>query len=148
MSKTVSNTQSVILVLRLGRDEFGIDIFHVREVATRMEITPIHEPTGIIQGVSNLRGQIIAMVDLARQLGCCPDGKTRPQAAQTVIIESKDRTVGVIVDEVIEVLRIPQDQIGPVGDAGPTAAAKDYVTGTAALGERRILLLNAEKIFI
>ena len=134
-----------IIIFRLRDEEFGVDILNVREITKIMDITMINEPTGFIKGVSNLRGQIITVVDLAKQFGFSAQ-EVFPKTARIVVVESKDRTVGLIVDEVLEVFNIPLDQIDPVLKVIQSAVKKDYIKGVGRLGERPITLVDLEKV--
>lgn len=134
-----------LVIFRLRDEEFGVNISEVREIVRMMEITHIPEAPGFIEGVINLRGQVIAVVELARQFGLAPEVE-RPKTARIVVIEIAGKTVGLIVDEVPEVLRISQDNIEPTPEVIETEVHKDYLKGVGKLVDRLIILLDLEKV--
>jgi len=134
-----------LVIFRLRDEEFGVDISEVREIVRMMEITHIPEAPGFIEGVVNLRGQVIAVVELARQFGLAPEAE-RPKTARIVVIEIQDKTVGLIVDEVPEVLRISQDNIEPTPEIIETEVHRDYLRGVGKLEDRLVILLDLEKV--
>jgi purine-binding chemotaxis protein CheW len=134
-----------LVIFRLRDEEFGVAISEVREIVRMMDITRIPEAPGFIEGVINLRGQVIAVIDLARQFGLASQAKF-PKTARIVVIEVQEKTVGLIVDEVPEVLRISQDNIEPTPEVIETEIHKDYLKGVGKLEDRLIILLDLEKV--
>ena len=110
-----------------------------------MEITHIPEAPGFIEGVINLRGDVIAVLDLAKQfdLGALPE---LPKSARIVVVEVEGKTLGMIVDEVPEVLRIAEDDIQATPEVIQTRVHTDYIRGVGKLADRLIILLNIEKV--
>lgn len=134
-----------LVIFRLRDEEFGVNISEVREIVRMMEITHIPEAPGFIEGVINLRGQVIAVVDLARQFGLAQEAE-RPKTARIVVIELAGKTVGLIVDEVPEVLRISQDSIEPTPELIESEVHRDYLKGVGKLQDRLVILLDLEKV--
>ncbi len=130
---------------RLRDEEFGVDIGSVREITRVVDITHIPEAPSFIQGVTNLRGQIIPVVDLAKQFGLTPQEKL-PESARIVVTEVGGQTVGMLVDEVPEVLKIPDENIEPTPELIQTEVRKDYIKGVGKLENRLIVLLDLEKV--
>jgi len=92
-----------------------------------------------------LRGQIIPVIDLAKQFGLAPQEKL-PESARIVVTEVKGQTVGMIVDEVPEVLKISEENIEPTPELIQTKIRKDYIKGVGKLENRIIVLLDLEKV--
>jgi len=134
-----------LVIFRLRDEEFGADISSVLEISRLLDITHIPEAPGFIEGVINLRGQVIAVVDLARQFGL-GEQKELPKTARIVIVEVGSETVGLIVDEVPEVLRIAEEDIGPTPEIISTEVKRDYIKGVGKLGERLVILLDLNKV--
>lgn len=134
-----------LVIFRLRDEEFGADIASVLEISRLLDITHIPEAPGFIEGVINLRGQVIAVVDLARQFGLGGQ-KELPKTARIVIVEVGDETVGLIVDEVPEVLRIAEEDVGPTPEIISTEIKRDYIKGVGKLGERLVILLDLNKV--
>ncbi len=131
-----------IVSFRMGSEEFGVDILQVREIIRMTTITRVPNAPGIVEGVINLRGKVVPVVELRRKLGMPyvePDKNTR-----IVIVELEEKTVGFIVDAVSEVLRIPQNVIEPP----PSIAAginAEFITAVGKLEDRLLILLDLKK---
>ena len=130
---------------RLRDEEYGVDIGSVREITRVVDISHIPESPSFIEGVTNLRGQIIPVIDLAKQFGLAPQEKL-PESARIVVTEVKGQTVGMIVDEVPEVIKIPEENIEPTPELIQTEIRKDYIKGVGKLENRLIVLLDLEKV--
>ncbi len=131
---------------RLRDEEFGLDIGSVREIARVTDITHIPEAPSFIYGVTNLRGQVIAVIDLAKQFGLAPQ-QDLPETAKIVVTEIKGQTVGMLVDEVPEVLKIADENIEPAPELVQTEIRTDYIKGVGKLDNRLIILLDLEKLW-
>lgn len=134
-----------LVVFRLRDEEFGVDIKQVREIVRMMAITHLPEAPGFIEGVINLRGQVIAVIDLARQFELSAQ-KELPKSARIVVVEVKDQTIGMIVDEVPEVLRISTDSIEPTPEVIQTEIRQDYIKGVGKMEDRLLILVDLEKV--
>ncbi len=130
---------------RLREEEFGVDIGAVSEITKVADISHIPEAPSFIQGVTNLRGQVIAVVDLARQFGLSPQ-ENLPESARIVVTEVNGQTVGMLVDEVPEILKIPEENIEPAPELIQTEVRNDYIKGVGKLDGRLIVLLDLEKV--
>ena len=130
---------------RLRDEEFGLDIGSVREITRVTDITHIPEAPSFIYGVTNLRGQVIAVIDLAKQFGLAPQ-QDLPETAKIVVTEIKGQTVGMLVDEVPEVLKIADENIEPAPELIQTGVRTDYIKGVGKLDNRLIILLDLEKL--
>ncbi len=130
---------------RLRDEEFGLDIGSVREITRVTDITHIPEAPSFIYGVTNLRGQVIAVIDLAKQFGLAPQQEL-PETAKIVVTEIKGQTVGMLVDEVPEVLKIADENIEPAPELVQTEVRTDYIKGVGKLDNRLIILLDLEKL--
>jgi purine-binding chemotaxis protein CheW len=100
-----------LLVFKIGEEEFGIDILKVQEINRMMQITKVPNSPEFIDGVVNLRGRIIPVIDLRTRLNMSRiehDNRTR-----IIVVDLSGVTVGFIVDEVSEVLRIPKSITEP-----------------------------------
>ena len=136
------------MTFKLAAEEYGLEILKVREIIGLMDITRVPRTREFIRGVINLRGKVIPVVDL--RLKFCMD---RSEATdQTVIIvvqygsEGQDYTMGILVDEVLEVLTIPPEQIEPPPDFGPGSIDTDFILGIGKAEKRVILLLDIGKV--
>jgi purine-binding chemotaxis protein CheW len=131
------------VVFQLSKETYGVDIAKVWEIITMQTITTVPHTAEFIEGILNLRGKVIPVIDLRRRFGLPQDEFTRN--TRIVVIEISGNTLGMIVDGVSEVLRISSDIV----EAPPLAISNidaDYLEGVAKLEERLIILLNLDKV--
>ncbi|MBN1302519.1 MAG: chemotaxis protein CheW [Melioribacteraceae bacterium] len=131
-----------LVSFKIGGEEFGVDILKVQEINRMLQITKVPNTSSFIEGVINLRGKVIPVVDLRTKFGFSKiehDKNTR-----IVVVELISKTVGFIVDEVSEVLRIPKG----ITEAPPEMISginSDFITAVGKLEDRLIILLDLEK---
>ncbi len=133
-----------LVTFKLGTEEFGVDILKVQEINKMMNITKIPNAPAFIEGVINLRGKIIPIVDLRKRLGF----KEQPydKSTRIIVVELEGLVLGFIVDSVSEVLRIPENTIEPP----PSMVAgieSEYIEGVGKLDDRLLILLELKKVF-
>jgi purine-binding chemotaxis protein CheW len=141
----ISGKVMQLVNFQLRNEGFAVDIASVREITRVADITRIPEAPSFIRGVSNLRGQIIPVIDLAKQFGLPPQEKL-PDSARIVVTEVNDQTVGMLVDAVPAVLRIPEQHLQPTPELIQTKVKKDYIKGVGRLDNKLIVLLDLEKV--
>jgi purine-binding chemotaxis protein CheW len=132
------------VILRLGKEEFGLPIHSVLEISRMLDITHIPQAPGFIEGVANLRGQIITVIGLARQFQLMEKPLTK--SSRIVVVEMGQEKIGLIVDEVPEVLKLYEADIDSAPDLIQTDIGKNYISGVAKLGERLIILLDIDRV--
>jgi len=132
-----------VVGLRIGRETFGIPIALVREIVRVPEITAVPNAPKYVEGVINLRGKIISVIDLRKRFGDQILELTRK--TRVVVVEIDNRTIGLVVNSASEVLKFPPSDIEPPGAVFP-GGEMDYVTGVAKLKDRLIILLDLSKI--
>ena len=144
--KTNQNELADLLQLvsfKIEKEEFGIDILKVQEINKLVQITKVPNAPHFVDGVVNLRGRIIPIIDLRTRLGL--PKKEHNKDTRIIVIELNNNTIGFIVDAVSEVLRISSDIIEP-----PPTISKgidsDYITSVAKLDDRLLILLDLEKL--
>ncbi len=128
---------------KIGNEEFGVDILSVREINRLTQITKLPNAPDFFEGVINLRGKIIPVIDLRVKLGMIK--KDFGDTTRIIVVEIKGRTIGFIVDEVKEVLRIPIEIAEPAPDF-LIRKNGEYITAIARLEDRLLILLDLEKI--
>ncbi|MFO7172354.1 MAG: chemotaxis protein CheW [Bacillota bacterium] len=130
-----------LVVFQLGNELYGADIQAVREVVRAQEyrITPVPRTPAYLLGVTNLRGRVIPVIDLRRRLGQPPAPLT--EASRIAVLEGELGTVGMVVDGVSEVVRVP---VGSIEPPSPVMVRRDgdFIRGVARVGERLIILLD------
>lgn len=132
-----------IVGLRIGRETFGIPIALVREIVRVPEITSVPNAPSYVEGVINLRGKIISVIDLRKRFGDPNLGLTKK--TRVVVVEIENRTVGLVVNSASEVLKLAPSDIEPPSAVFPDGEM-DYVTGVGKLKDRLIILLELNKI--
>lgn len=142
---TAASGEVQIVVLQVGHELYGAPIRDVREVvpAESYRITPIPRIPRYIRGVTNLRGRVIPVMDLRMRLGFVPGPVTRKTRIAVVETEASG-TVGMIVDGVSEVVRLPVRAIEPPPEDRADGPA--YVQGVARLDGRLVALLDLGRV--
>ncbi len=136
------------MTFKLSSEEYGVAILKVRELIGLMEITPVPQAPAFVRGVINLRGKVIPVVDLRLKFGM---SATKP-TDQTVIIvvqlqaESGSLIMGVLVDEVLEVLEIPATHIEPPPSFGTASFDSEFILGVGKADKRVIFLLSIDHV--
>jgi purine-binding chemotaxis protein CheW len=131
-----------LVTFRLGEEEYALDILTVREINRMMEITRVPRAPDFIEGVVNLRGNVIPVLDLRKRFGLPP--RERDKATRIIVTEVGTRVVGFIVDMVKEVLRIRSDTVEPPGEI--TGVDAEYILGVGKVEDRLLILLDVDKV--
>lgn len=132
-----------LVTFSIGSEEFGVDILKVIEIIRTMEITKVPKAPVFVEGVINLRGLVIPIIDLRRRFGL--ENKASDSNTRIIVIEINGMSVGFVVDSVSEVLRIPANTVEP---APPVVAGvdSDYISGVGKLEDRLLILLDLDKL--
>jgi purine-binding chemotaxis protein CheW len=132
-----------LVTFRLGNEEFSLDILRVQEIIRHMELTRVPRTPDFVDGVINLRGRVIPVLDLRKRFGLPSDERTNE--TRIIVVDVDSKTVGLKVDAVSEVLRLPAETVEPA-PAIVTGAESDYIKGVGKLDGRLLILLDVEKI--
>jgi len=132
-----------LVTFRIGEEEFGVDILSVQEIIRLMQITMVPHAASFIEGVINLRGKVIPVVNMRTRFNLPAvehDGNTR-----IVVMEFNQKIVGFLVDGVSEVLRIPASTVEP---APPVVCGigSEYIRGVGKLQDRLLILLDLDTL--
>jgi purine-binding chemotaxis protein CheW len=133
-----------LVTFRLEGEEFGVDILKVQEINKMIEITRIPNAPPFVEGVINLRGKIIPIVDLRKRLGF--DGRAYDKSTRIIVVELEGIVLGFIVDSVSEVLRISENTVEPP-PALVAGIDAEYIEGVGKLDDRLLILLELKKVF-
>jgi purine-binding chemotaxis protein CheW len=131
------------LTVNLADEEYGVDILAVREIRGWTPVTRIPQAPSYVLGVLNLRGAIVPVLDLRLRFGLSREEYSGTTV--TVIITVAGRLFGIVVDAVSDVLDVEQNNVRPVPDMG-TAVDTEYLKGLTSIGERMVLLLDADRL--
>lgn len=136
-----------LIVFRLGDEEYGLRIEQVKEVTITPEVARMPKTPPFIKGIANLRGDIIAIVDLEERFGLRPAGQELPTTSYTLAIEAKDYTIGIVVREVPQPLSIPVSIIEKAPEFIQDININDkYIEGIAKVDGRIIIVLDMLKL--
>jgi purine-binding chemotaxis protein CheW len=128
---------------RIGRETFGLPIEIVREIVRVPEITSVPNAPDYIEGVINLRGRIIPIVDLRKRFG---EKTFAPHKTnRIVVVEIDTRAIGLLVNSASEVLRIPPSEIEEPHNVFKEGELS-YITGVGKLKGRLVMMLDLRKI--
>ncbi len=140
-----SNGEVLQLVsFQLGPEEYAIDILGVQEIIRMVEITHVPNAPHYVEGVVNLRGKVIPIINLRSRLGLAPAEHTKD--TRIVVVEVGHLILGFIVDSVEEVLRLPEEAIEPPPSAS-RGGIEEYHKGVGRVEGRLLILLNLELLF-
>ena len=135
------------LTFQMGKEVYGIEILKVQEIIGMMPVTRVPKTPEFVRGVINLRGKVIPVIELRRKFGM----ETREDTDRTCIVvvqvaaSAGTVTMGLLVDEVSEVLNVSQEQI----EAPPSFGAQvdtDFILGMGKVGQKVLMLLDADKV--
>ena len=130
----------------LGKEEFGVDILSVQEINRVTEITKIPSTPDFVKGVINLRGNVIPVIDLRSRLGM-PE-KEHDKQTRIIVADVEDRTVGLIVDAVSEVIRMDANLVEPPPEIIVGSGDKGkYIKGVGKLDDKLLMLLDINSMF-
>jgi purine-binding chemotaxis protein CheW len=132
-----------LVIFRLYGEEFGVEITKVREIVKPREITRLPNVVDFVEGVTNLRGEVIPIIDLKKRFGV--EATDMTDDSRIIIVDISDNRVGLIVDDVTEVLRISAEDIDPPPRTIAGLKA-EYIQGIGKVGERLLILLDVDKI--
>ena len=130
----------------LGKEEFGVDILMVQEIIRLATITPIPNAPEFIEGVINLRGKVIPIIDLRKRLKITKEEVKNAKHTRILVIEIDGNVTGFIVDAVSEVLKIPINRIEPPPEIIVSSIDSEYISGVIKLEENLLILLDFKKI--
>ena len=134
-----------LVIFKLAEGSFGLDIRFVREINRLMEVTPIPTAPAYVEGIMNLRGAVVPVVSLGLRFGLEKSETTKD--SRIVVIESNHNLLGLVVDEVSEVLRLPSSDVESANNMATGGVNVDFIEGVGKVDGRLILLLAPDRLF-
>lgn len=134
-----------LVAFRLNNEEFAVPILDVREIIRTEQVTPVPHAPSFVEGVINLRGQIIPVIDLRKRFNLA--AKTADEDTRVMVIELGTQVVGLIVDSVSEVTRIPSDTVAPPPPLVAGGIGAEYIKGISHHDKRMTILVDMHKVF-
>jgi purine-binding chemotaxis protein CheW len=132
-----------LVSFNLGEEEFGIDILIVKEIIRIIDVTRVPNAPYYVEGVINLRGKVVPIIDLKRRLGL-PESKFSKNT-RIIVVDLESKVIGFIVDQVNEVLRVNKS----ITENPPSMASNidsEFITSIGKLENRLLILLDLEKV--
>ena len=135
------------LTFKLAAEEYGLEILKVQEIIKMMDITKVPRTPEFVRGVINLRGKVIPVVDL--RLKFSMEAKETTEKTCVIVVQVRRAggtvTMGIIVDEVSEVLDVAANQIEPPPEFGATVDTA-FILGMGKVGKKVVMLLDVDRI--
>lgn len=132
-----------LVVFKLANEQYGVDISTVESIIKMQSITAVPHAPQCVEGVTNLRGVVLPVVDLRKRFGL-PVGDVSKDT-RIIVVEINGLTVGMVVDAVMEVLRVPGEVIEPPSPLMMTVASA-FITGIAKVEGRLVIVLDLAKV--
>jgi len=139
----ISDDLLQLVSFNIGSEEFGVDILKVQEINRMVEITKVPQAPHFVEGVINLRGKVIPIVDLRKRFNL--DIKEYDKNTRIVVVDINGNIMGMVVDSVSEVLRLPSSTIEPAPEI-VTGINSEYIRGVAKLDDRLLIFLDLSKV--
>ncbi len=143
----MANGKTLHLVgFSVGKEEFCVDILKVQEIIRMMEITKIPNAPDFVEGVINLRGKVIPIVDFGKRCNLygAPEGDESHK--RIVVAAVGDKTVGLVVDRVSQVIKLDEEQISSTPEV-VRGCNSDFISGVGKSGEKLLILLDLDRLF-
>ncbi|MGF1579633.1 MAG: chemotaxis protein CheW [Gemmataceae bacterium] len=140
---TENRNTSQFVGFQVADQEYAFRIEQIQEIVILDQVTKTPQVPEFVEGVSNLRGSIIPIINLRRFFGLDP--KPADADTRTIVVNVGDRIMGCTVDMVSQVVRIPADTIQPAPET-VTADGADYISGFAKLDDRLMILLDIDRL--
>ena len=132
-----------LVAFRIGEQEYCVDIMAVREIRGWTPATTLPHAPSFVQGVINLRGTVLPIVDLAARLGL---GRAEPMARHvTIVVQVQEQVVGLLVDAVSDILTVSTEEIRPTPEVA-SDITRQFVKGVFALDNRMISLIELTEV--
>ncbi len=132
-----------LVSFNIGSEEFGVDILKVQEINRVVEITRVPQAPHYVEGVINLRGKVIPIVDLRKRFNM--EEKEYDKNTRIVVVDISGTIMGMVVDSVSEVLRLPSNTIEPPPEIVANINS-EYIKGVAKLEDRLLIFLDLSKV--
>jgi purine-binding chemotaxis protein CheW len=132
------------LVFTAKDQEFGIQAMRIREISAMVDITVVPKSPSYIEGILNLRGRLVSVVNFRKRFGFEP--KDADEDTRIIIVEQTGFPIGIMVDSVEEVIRIPDERVQKLPESAVTAGGDEYLAGVGMLDDRLIVLLNVDRL--
>jgi purine-binding chemotaxis protein CheW len=135
--------ENQIVIFELGTEHFGVDIARVESIIKMQPITQLPHVPEFVEGVTNLRGKVLPVIDLRKRFGL--PSQEADKNSRIIVVNIDQTEVGMIVDQVSEVLTVPEGAVEPA-PAITSSVDSAFITGIAKLDQRLVILLDLHRI--
>ena len=132
-----------LVTFTLGNEDYAVDILKVQEINRMSEIAKVPNAPSYVEGVINLRGRVIPVISLRQRMGL--SDKEKDTKSRIMIVDIQGITLGLVVDSVSEVLRIPLSTVEPTPQMA-TDISTEFIKGIAKLEDRLIILIDIDRM--
>lgn len=143
--EAASSGRSQFISFRVAGEEFAIDIMAVREIKGWSETTPLPNQPEYLLGILNLRGTIVPIYDLKCRFGMGLTTATRMHVV--IIVSVQERTVGLLVDAVSDILTVAANDVRPIPDMDRANSFARFLSGIICVKDEMVVLLSLEALF-
>jgi len=135
--------ENQLVVFKLADEHYGVNIAAVEGIIKMQAITSVPHAPSFVEGITNLRGTVLPVMDMRKRFGL--ELRDENRDTRIIVVEMDGVTVGMVVDAVNEVLRVPDENIEPPSPM-VTTVDSSFITGIAKVDERLIILLDLAKV--
>lgn len=132
------------LVFIVKTQEFGIQAMRIQEISAPLPVTKVPNAPAYVDGIMNLRGHLVSVINFRRKFGF--ETKEYDEDTRIIMVEHSGFPIGIIVDSVEEVIKIPDDKVQKLPETTTTLMSEEYITGVGMLEGRLIILLDADNV--
>ncbi len=132
------------IAFKLSDEEYAFEISAVKEIFPTQDITKVHRSPSYIEGVMNLRGRLVTIVDLRKRFRL--EAKSPDENSRIIVVDAPDAPVGFLVDEVTEVTRFADEAVEPMPAYVAEGIEAEYVNGIAKIDDRLITIIDPFKV--
>lgn len=132
------------LVFVVKSQEFGFQAKWVQEVTSMLVVSEVPNAPPYVEGIINLRGRLASVINFRRKFGF--KSKKQDEDTRIIIIEHNGFPIGVVVDSVEEVIKIPDGTVQKLPESTTTSVSEEYIKGVGMLENRLVMLLDVEKV--
>lgn len=138
----VDSTDLRVICFKLGTEPYGLDIMQIKEIIRYQKITPVPKAPSFIQGVINLRGMVIPIIDLGKRFELPSDVNSR---TRIIIAQLENRIVGLVVGDVTDIISLPKANLMPAPKMVKGAEA-EYLDSMADIKGELLFIINLDKV--
>ena len=146
VSNTLSGEMHHMVGFTVGKEEFCVDILKVQEIIRMIGITKIPNAPDYAEGVINLRGRVIPVIDFRKRFNLPEAGEEKDESRRIVVVDIVGNTIGLIVDEVSHVIKLENDSVSPTPETVKTSGG-DCFSGIGRMDDKLIIILDVEGMF-